>query len=348
MRRAAKPGVDVAGGLLAVADGDRDRALGRNHVAAGEDPGVARSSCSARPRRRRRRPRAPARRRAARGRSPGRARARASRPRAPRARRSAAGSRSRRAPSARATSLPSSACLIGREPLHQHALLLGLLDLEVVRRHPVARAAVDDDRLLGAEPLRGAGGVHRGVARRRRRRRAGRAAAAPRPPCCGAARRRRAICAAVAGRDVRALADVRADREEGGVERALLHRVEDARHLAVRARASRRARRSGATSASRIVARQPVARDPEAHHPAGCGPGVADGDGVAEAGEVVGGREPGGPGADDEHPLPGGRRVDRRRVQPCAIASSPRNRSTELIPTASSSCARLQAVSHGW
>ena len=35
-------------------------------------------------------------------------------------------------------------------------------------------------------------------------------------------------------------------------------------------------------------------------------------------------------------------------VQPCRIASSPRNRSTELIPTASSSSARLQAVSHGW
>ena len=43
-----------------------------------------------------------------------------------------------------------------REPLHQHALLERLLDLEVVRRHPVARAAVDDDRLLGAEALGGA------------------------------------------------------------------------------------------------------------------------------------------------------------------------------------------------
>jgi len=34
-------------------------------------------------------------------------------------------------------------------------------------------------------------------------------------------------------------------------------------------------------------------------------------------------------------------------VQPCLIASSPRNRSTELMPTAESSSARLQALSHG-
>ena len=33
--------------------------------------------------------------------------------------------------------------------------------------------------------------------------------------------------------------------------------------------------------------------------------------------------------------------------QPCRSASSPRKRSTELMPTAESSWARLQAVSHG-
>ena len=60
---------------------------------------------------------------------------------------------------------------------------IGLLDLEVVRRHPLAGPAVDDDRLLGAEPPGRAGHVHGGVRRRRRRRRGGRAAAAPRPPC---------------------------------------------------------------------------------------------------------------------------------------------------------------------
>jgi hypothetical protein len=35
-------------------------------------------------------------------------------------------------------------------------------------------------------------------------------------------------------------------------------------------------------------------------------------------------------------------------VQPRLIASSPRKPSTELIPTASSSCPRLQDVSQGW
>ena len=35
-------------------------------------------------------------------------------------------------------------------------------------------------------------------------------------------------------------------------------------------------------------------------------------------------------------------------VQPCRMASSPTNRSTELMPTASSSWPRLQAVSQGW
>ena len=51
-----------------------------------------------------------------------------------------------------------------RQPPHQDALLERLLDLEVVRRHPLARAAVDDDRLLGAEAPGGARGVDRGVA----------------------------------------------------------------------------------------------------------------------------------------------------------------------------------------
>jgi hypothetical protein len=54
--------------------------------------------------------------------------------------------------------------LDGGEPLHHHAFLQRLLDLEVVRRHLLARAAVDDDRLLGAEPLGGAGHVDGGVA----------------------------------------------------------------------------------------------------------------------------------------------------------------------------------------
>src|SRR5581483_320147 len=45
----------------------------------------------------------------------------------------------------------------------------------------------------------------------------------------------------------------------------------------------------------------------EAHHPAALRPGVEDGHAVAQAGEMVGGREPRGAGADDEHPLAGRR-----------------------------------------
>ena len=50
------------------------------------------------------------------------------------------------------------------------------------------------------------------------------------------------------------------------------------------------------------VARQPVGGDAVAHHPARQRSVVADDDVVPEPGQVVGGREPGRAGADDEHP----------------------------------------------
>ena len=78
------------------------------------------------------------------------------------------------------------------------------------------------------------------------------------------------------------------------------------------------------------------------------GAGVVELDGVAEAAQVVGGGEPGRPGADHQDALAGGRRAAHRRSSPRRIASSPRKRSTALMPTASSSWPRLQAVSHGW
>ena len=124
-----------------------------------------------------------------------------------------------------------------REPLHQDALLLGLLDLEVVRGHPLARPPVDDDRLLGAETLRGPRGVHRRVP----------AAVDHDAPAeqrlllaLHAAQQRDGVedAGGLAGRDVGALADVRADCEEDRVEIALAHRVEDVGDLGVRARAS--------------------------------------------------------------------------------------------------------------
>ena len=80
--------------------------------------------------------------------------------------------------------------LDGGEPAHHHALLLGLLDLEVVGGHALARAPVDDDRLLGARAAWRCGRRPSRCCRRRRRPRGGRASASPRPPCCAAPRGR--------------------------------------------------------------------------------------------------------------------------------------------------------------
>ena len=232
---AAQPRVDVAGGLLAVADGDRDRALGRDHVAAGEDAGVAGHhvrpdlddpvlDLEARD--------------AVEEREVGLLAEREDE-RVGLELLELAG-RLREARLVELHALDDQLAAVGLldrgEPLHQHALLLGLLDLEVVRRHPLARAPVDDDRLLGAEPLRRPRRVHRRVP------------AAVDDDAAPEQRRLLALHAAEqrdrvedlrgrAGRDVGALAEVRADREEHGVEAASLHRLEDARHLAVRARA---------------------------------------------------------------------------------------------------------------
>ena len=78
-----------------------------------------------------------------------------------------------------------------RQPAHENALFERFLDLEVVRRHPLARSAVDDDRLIGAEPLGSARGIERGVTAAVYDDPAGRASASPPPPCSAASRRRR-------------------------------------------------------------------------------------------------------------------------------------------------------------
>ena len=95
------------------------------------------------------------------------------------------------------------------------------------------------------------------------------------------------------------------------------------------------------------VARQAVFRDAEAHHAAGERAGFADRHVVAEAAQMIGGGEARGAGADDEHALAVSARRACRTPSLAAIAWSPRKRSTELMPTASSISARLQAVSQG-
>ena len=89
------------------------------------------------------------------------------------------------------------------------------------------------------------------------------------------------------------------------------------------------------------VPRQPVGRDPVPHHPARLAAGIANLDLVAEAGQVVGGREPAGARTDDEHTLaaPRGRRLELPALLACEVAQEAldrmdRHRSVELGPVA--------------
>ncbi len=202
-----------------------------------------------------------------------------------------------------------------RQPLDHHAFLQRLLDLEVVRGHLLARAAVDDDRLGGAEALRGARDVERGVA----------AAVDDHAPAqhrlvlpLHAAQHRHGVehPRGLAGGDVRALGDVRADGEERGVEAARLHRLQDVRDLAVQRQLDAQVEDALHLGVEH-VARQPVLRDAEAHHAAGERAGFDDRHAVAEAAQVIGGREPRRAGADDQHALAGFAR--RRRELPAAL-----------------------------
>ena len=95
------------------------------------------------------------------------------------------------------------------------------------------------------------------------------------------------------------------------------------------------------------IARQPVGGNAVAHH-AAARPRVANLDLMAEAGEVVGGRKPAGPGADHEHPLAGHelRPVELPPLLQREVAQEPLDR---VIETAlPSRLARLQTLSHGW
>ena len=93
-----------------------------------------------------------------------------------------------------------------------------------------------------------------------------------------------------AGGDVGALAEVRTDGEEDGVEPARPHLVEDARHGAVQLHVDTEVD-DALDLGVENVAGEPVRGDPEAHHPARPRPGVVDRHRVAETDEVVGGGE---------------------------------------------------------
>jgi hypothetical protein len=164
-----------------------------------------------------------------------------------------------------------------------------------VRRYTTTASAVHHDRFGGAEPARGARGVHGGIP-----------ATVDGDPA--AEHGRRAVLdkvqhryrvhdpGRVPGRDVGALADVGADGYESGVEAAARRRVavgrfgelgEDAGHRGVEF--ERDAHLQDAVDLGvQDVTRQPVLRDAVAHHAAGLRARILDGYRVAHAGEVVG------------------------------------------------------------
>ena len=196
------------------------------------------------------------------------------------------------------------------QPVDPHALALGVLGLLDMGRHLPARAAVDDQRLVRTHPTGHPGGVHRRVAAA-----VDRHAAPDHRLLAGrdAAQERHRVhdLAGIPGRDVDALGEVGAHRDEDRVEAALLPL---GREILDRVPAGHphAHRRDPVHLAAQDVAGHPVFGDAVAHHPARLGAGVADLDLVAQPGQVVGSRQPARPGADDEHPLAGG---DRRRVE---------------------------------
>ena len=112
-------------------------------------------------------------------------------------------------------------CLDRAQPVHPHALALGILRLLLVGGHLLPGAAVDDDRLLGPEPARRPRRVHRGVAAAVH----GHPAADDRPLAGGdAAQEAHRVDhrAGVHGRDLDPLGQVGPDRHEHRVEPALL------------------------------------------------------------------------------------------------------------------------------
>ena len=174
-----------------------------------------------------------------------------------------------------------------------------LLDLEIVRRHAIAGAAIDDDRLGGAEALGRARGIDRGVA----------AAVNDDAPAeqrlvlaFHRAQHRDGIedlCSGT-GRDIGALADMGADGKECRIELASLHRLENIVDLGIELELDAEI---DDPFYFRIehVARQPVLGDAKAHHPAGRRPGIVDRHGVAHAAQMIGRGKPRRSRADHQH-----------------------------------------------
>ena len=107
-----------------------------------------------------------------------------------------------------------------------------------------------------------------------------------------------------AGRDIGALGDMGADRQECGVEPAGLHGFDDIVDLGVELELDAEIE-DALDFGIEHVARQAIFRNAEAHHAAGRGPGIVDRHGMAEAAQMIGGGKAGRSGADDQHALAG-------------------------------------------
>ena len=160
--------------------------------------------------------------------------------------------------------------LDGGQPLDLDAFGQRLVGLEFVRGHVGAVTAIDDQRFFRAQPARGARRVHRGVAAAIDHHAAAEQRLFPRADLAQQGDRvqhpRR-----VAGRDVDMLRDMRADRDEHGVEVARLLFRQQVGHLVVQH--DPHAHRLDARDfAHQVGARQPVGGNAEMQHAAGSGP----------------------------------------------------------------------------
>ena len=188
------------------------------------------------------------------------------------------------------------------------AFLLGLGDLLVVGRHPLAGAAVDDHGVGGAQAraVRAASmAVSPPPYTATRRPSSGRS---PSSRPCRRETASRTCAAEAAGRYVR-VPQLRADGQDDCVPTLVGHRRVQVGDRGVELEGDTEVEQPVDLGVEHL-ARQPVARDAVAHHPAGVRCGVPDDDLVTEQREVVGRRESGRSGADDEHPPPGGRGSD--------------------------------------
>ena len=165
--------------------------------------------------------------------------------------------------------------------------------------------AEDEDRFFSPEPLGDARGIHRRVAaaddtdHAPERRRA---------TLFHALHERHGIddLAAVHGRNIEMVGDVGADPEEHGVERACGLLGQHVGHTRV-ANDPHPHRLDTPDLPVDPLAWEAVRRNPVAHHPARFGVRIADLDVVATASQLVGARQAGRAGADDEDALTGGR-----------------------------------------